>query len=95
MKKMFGLFLAAALLFAPLASPAQAEEIDFGKLTCEAFLELDEDATGLLYFWLDGYVSAKSGNTVMNTDGVESDVTELVKQCQANPKATVLKVLGQ
>ena len=94
-RKTLGAALTVALLVSPWAGSARAEKIDFSKVTCEAFADFEEDTMTMFYFWLDGYVSAKSGNTVFDTDGVEADLTELLKRCNANPKTTVLKVLGQ
>ena len=95
MKKLLGIILAAAFLAAPLAGLARAESVDFSKVTCGEFVGLDQDDLTVFYFWLDGYLSAKSGNTVLNLDGVQSDMEELFKLCQANPRTPVLKALGQ
>ena len=98
MKKLLGLFLAVALLSASWAGVAQAEKIDFNKFTCNQFVELaegdDADTLAMLYFWLDGFVSAKSGDLVMDTDNVENDLNELLKLCKADRNSRLLSVLG-
>ena len=93
--KILGAALAVALLVSPWAGSARAEKVDFSEITCEAFVDFDEETTTMFYFWLDGYASAKSGDTVFDTDSVESDLAELLKLCSANPKATILKMLEQ
>ncbi len=95
MKRVFVMILAAAfLLAAPLSGPAMADKVDFAKVTCGEFVELEVDELAMMYFWLDGYVSAKTDNTVMDTDGVEGDMTALVEACGANTESTVLNVIG-
>jgi acid stress chaperone HdeB len=96
MKTLLGLFLAAALLLAPLAGPAQAEKVDLGKLTCGQFLEIDnEQELAYLFFWLDGYVSGKTGNTVLDPNTVEEDLKALVEMCQGKKNTPLLKALGK
>jgi hypothetical protein len=56
----------------------------------------DEGSLVLVYGWIDGYLSAKSGNTNVDLGAFESNVTELAKACEQNPKANLLKtVQGQ
>lgn len=96
MKKLLLMILAAMWLVFPLAKPAQADDkLDMGKVTCAEFLELDPEEIAYLYFWLDGYLSAKSGDLVLDPSTAESDVEELMKACRANKNSTLLKVLGQ
>ena len=95
MKRLWLFIPAFIFLAAFLAGPAQAEKIDFGKVTCAEFMEFDEDSVAALYFWLDGYFSAKTGDLVLDTDNVESDMQALFEMCQANPKTPLLKVIGQ
>ena len=95
MKTLSGLLLAAVLLSAPLAGVAQAEKVDFGKVTCGQFIEFDENTMTMFYFWLDGYVSAKTGNSVIDTDAVEGDLTALLQKCNASKQSTLLKVIGK
>jgi hypothetical protein len=95
MKKIPGLLLAALLLAAPLAGSARAEKIDFGKITCEEYMKTDGGDQAYFYFWLDGYVSAKTNDTVLDTEAVGKDVQALTEMCQANPGKTVLEVIGQ
>ena len=100
MKKLFGLFLAAALLSSLWIVPAQAatgaDKIDFNKFTCKQFLDLDGDDAAYFYFWLDGFVSAKTNNLVMSLDekSIENDLQQLMKMCNDNKDSRLLTVMG-
>ncbi|MCL2028947.1 MAG: HdeA family protein [Deltaproteobacteria bacterium] len=95
MKKLFGVFLGAALLLAAFwAGPVQADKVDFDKFTCGQFLELDADEMAMLYFWLDGYASAKSGDLVLDSGTVENDLKELTNMCNDNKDSRLLTVIG-
>ena len=107
MKKPFALLLAFALMSVPLSASAKTkaeasvkakaekeEEFDLGKLTCEEFLEFDEDETDMVYMWFTGYAAAKSGSTVVDMNSWEKDIKKLQKICAAKKKSVVLKVLG-
>ncbi len=91
MKKLACLAVVACLCFAaPLA--AHAEKVDMSKVTCAQMFE-DEDTATYMYFWLDGYFSAKSGNTVLDAGGVEQDMEALVQLCTPDPDKKILDLL--
>ena len=92
MKKMFFAIVLAAMFAMPMN--ASAEKIDFGKLKCSAFMELDAQTMGMFYFWLDGYASAKTGDTTLDVNAVENNLTQIMKVCKQNPKKTVLSVIA-
>ena len=98
MKKLFGLLLTAALLTLPLTGIAQAQKIDFGKFTCGDFIKLAEAGDGetiaALYMWLDGYISAKSGNTETDLSAVESNLEEVLKVCKGKKGTKILTAIG-
>lgn len=89
MKKLFSL-LAIILLCATAPLAASAEKLDMGKISCRDFMQMDEDALAYLYFWLDGYVSAKSGDTVLDTDSVENDLRAMLDACEDAPRKKLL-----
>jgi len=95
MKKLLVMIFAAILVVFPLVNPALAAKVDMGKLTCAQFIELDVEETAYVYFWLDGYFSAKSGDLVLDTTTAGDDIDEIIKRCEANKGTTVLKILGQ
>ena len=99
MKKSLRLILAATFLAAFLtvtpAGLARAEKIDFSKVTCSQFLDFDGDDAAAFYIWIDGYVSAKTGNTVLDTGTIESDLEGLINICRNNPNKTILGMINQ
>ena len=61
--------LLAALVAATLCIPAVAsadDETDMAKITCKEFLSAGESEKGLMLTWIDGYMSARSDNTMMS-----------------------------
>ena len=89
MKKLCCLCLFAALCVVfPLT--ASAEKLDMGKFTCKALMELEGDEGAMVYFWLDGYVSHMTGNNVIDTTTIESDMQALMEMCQKNPGMKIL-----
>ena len=92
MKKLFFAIVLAAMFAMPMN--ASAEKVDFGKLKCSAFMELDAQTMGMFYFWLDGYASAKTGDTKLDVSAVENNLTQIMKVCQKNPNKSVLSIVA-
>jgi acid stress chaperone HdeB len=82
------LLAALALTLAPVAEArkGQIQDIDFGAISCKAFLNdlstASEEDAGAIFLWLDGYLSGVSGDTVLRWDGMGSFAEELVNRCQ-------------
>lgn len=94
MKKLCFAIVLAAIFAMPMNASAKGDKIDFGKLKCGAFVELDSETTTMLYFWLDGYASAKTGDTRLDVTAVENNLTQIMKVCQKNPNKTVLSIIA-
>lgn len=94
MKKLCFAIVLAAMFAMPMSASAKADKIDFGKLKCSAFMELDAQTMTMFYFWLDGYASAKTGDTKLDASAVESNLTQIMKVCQQNPNKTVLSIVA-
>ena len=92
MKKLCFAIVLAAMFAMPMS--ASAEKIDFGKLKCSSFMELDAQTMTMFYFWLDGYASAKTGDTTLDVNAVENNLTQIMKVCKQNPKKSVLSVIA-
>ncbi|KUG27728.1 hypothetical protein ASZ90_002416 [hydrocarbon metagenome] len=100
MKKIVGVCAVIGLLFAfsttAMAKGNKADNVQFGTLTCQDFLEgvaqSDEASVGLILMWLDGYLSGVSGDTELKWDGFESFSTALAETCAKSPKKKVLDV---
>ena len=48
----------------------------------------------MFYFWLDGYASAKTGDTKLDAGAVENNLTQIMKVCQKNPNKSVLSIVA-
>ena len=92
MKKLCFAIVLAAMFAMPMS--ASAEKIDFGKLKCSSFMELDAQTMTMFYFWLDGYASAKTGYTKLDAGAAENNLTQLMKVCQKNPNNSVLSIVA-
>lgn len=100
MKKIVGVCAVIVLLFAfsttAMAKGKKADNIQFGTLTCQDFMDgvaqSDETSVGLILMWLDGYLSGVSGDTELKWDGFESFSTALAETCATSPKKKVLDV---
>ena len=66
MKKFIMAAVAAAFLCSPAAS--FAADMDMAKIKCSEFLSQKEDDIVTIVIWVDGYLSAKSGDTVMGEE---------------------------
>ena len=81
----------AAVLAAALAAPALAEGGDMAQLTCGEMLASDADSIGVIMFWIDGYLSHKTGNTIIDVKGITDNTQKIAEYCAANPTAKVLE----
>jgi hypothetical protein len=84
---------AAVGLFAMLPSVAAAgEKLDMAELTCKQFLA---DEQGLLptAFWIDGYLSHASGNTVIDPDELVENVKTVAESCAGSPDTKIIDLL--
>lgn len=88
--------VASLLISGPVAAKkAQIQNIDFGSITCGAFLkELstgNADDAGVVLMWIDGYLSGVSGDTELNWKNLETFSQELVEYCGKNTDTKVLE----
>ena len=79
-----------------LAKAKQANNINFGAITCEEFIHevagADEDSVAMVLMWLDGYLSGVSGDTRLNWNNLEGFSAKLMNGCAKKTKAKVLDV---
>jgi hypothetical protein len=94
MKKfLFCSLLALFCLTTPFAHAAAKQKVDMNKATCGDI----EDENDLLVFvsWADGYLSAKSGDMVIDLKTVETNLQHIVKICSENEKSQLKDFLKQ
>ncbi|MGC2856385.1 HdeA/HdeB family chaperone [Novispirillum sp. DQ9] len=95
-------FLAATVVALPLLFASEAfaqkklsdDHLDLGAMSCGDFLTdaetASEDDLGVLFMWLDGYLSGVSGDTVLKFSGIQSFAGRLIDYCAGRPKARLL-----
>lgn len=84
---------AALMLGTAFATSAQAESIDMASMTCND-IESEEDATYII-FWLDGYLSAETGDTTMSEEWIEELGNRIISACQSNPNQSLLDIVRE
>jgi hypothetical protein len=69
-------------------------DIDMTKVTCGDVLQIkDPQMQKAVVIWLDGYESAKTGDTVVDVYKLQDLARRLEEYCRANPSTLLLKVL--
>ena len=70
--------------FAHAAKSIQAQKMDMNKATCADL----EDENDLIVFvsWMDGYLSAKSGDMVIDLKTIEENTVHIMKTCSGDNK---------
>ena len=89
MKKLLMLAFAMMLLLSPQIVRAD-EPVDVAKISCKELVDSSEQDITLILMWLDGYISAKSNNTLMDDAWVEKLGQHLGEYCAAHPKKTIM-----
>ncbi len=78
----------ACLMAVPTVASA-GQKVDMAELTCKEFMA-DPDGIMPTIFWIDGYLSKGSGNTVIDPDQMGQNVQDVAKECNGNPDQKVL-----
>jgi hypothetical protein len=86
-------FVAAAALAAAFVMPVYAQSADMAELKCSDLVAMKAEDMGLILFWIDGYVSHKTGNTAVNFEGLAADGEKIGTYCGTNPDAKVLEYI--
>ncbi len=88
-------FLLPAILaaFVALAPSAHAEDIDMGKITCKEFMSSTQNEMTMLIFWIDGYLSGVSDNTMLTDAWLEELGDHLGSYCSKNGKHTIMQAI--
>lgn len=89
----FCLVQAAAMLFTAPTMASAEEPVDMSKLSCKEFLSADQSKIGMMLMWIDGYMSGKSDNTMMDNAWMEKLGTHMGKYCASNPQKTIMDAI--
>ena len=83
--------VAALFALAPL-SPS-AESVNMATVTCEDIGSEDEAA--YMFFWLDGYFSAKQNDTIIDDEWIAEVEEVLAKACEEGDNRPLLQILTE
>jgi acid stress chaperone HdeB len=86
-----GLVLAA--IMAP-AAHAQVT-IDFSKITCEQFIGYKVINPTQLAMWLSGYYNGQRGNTIIDTEKLSAQTSQLQDHCLRNLKEPIMQAIDK
>ena len=70
------------------------DETDMAKITCKEFLSAGESEMGLMLTWIDGYMSARSDNTMMSKAWMEKLGAHMASFCSSNPGKTIMDAMN-
>jgi acid stress chaperone HdeB len=86
---------AYGLLLALVAAPvAQAQvTIDISKITCDQFLGYKIINPNDIAMWLSGYYNAQRGNTIIDTETLAAQKSNLQEYCLRNLKVPVMQAI--
>lgn len=82
MKKLLLLTGFAALLSTNVYAAELSGKVDLAAMTCQQLLDLSNEESGAVVFWLDGHFTDE---TVIDLDGIVRVAEALGTQCRKNP----------
>ena len=68
------------------------DEQDVAKLPCKEFIS-NTNEMPMMLAWIDGYMSAKSDNTVMSSAWMEKLGKHMGEFCSKNPNKTIMEAM--
>ena len=81
--------------FAHAAKKIQAQKLDMSKATCNDIALDDVNELVVLVSWIDGYMSAKSGDMVLDLKTIEENLEHIVKTCSEDKKFKIKGFFAQ
>ncbi|WP_319484851.1 HdeA/HdeB family chaperone [uncultured Cohaesibacter sp.] len=86
--------VASLACLATLPTIASAgQNVDMTELTCKEFMA-DPDGIMPTIFWIDGYLSNATGNTVIDPDQMVKNVQDVVEACKDNPDQKIFDLFN-
>ncbi len=96
MKKMI-VFVIAAILVLSFSGAAFAKRganaVDMDEYTCNDLMKERVENIGLVLMWVDGYLSCKTGDLVLDEEWVQEMAETIGDACQANPNAYLIDIV--
>jgi acid stress chaperone HdeB len=65
--------------------------LDLSKVTCDQFVGYKITDPKNIAIWLTGYFNAKRGNTIIDTQGFDTNTRKLQDYCFRNPATPVMQ----
>src|SRR5262245_23106096 len=94
---MLKLMVSGLLFVIGAATTAHAQRaqvtVDVAKITCDQFTSYRIATPRDIAIWLSGYYNGKRGNTVLDTEGLDSDTAKLRDYCLRNPQVPVMQAI--
>jgi hypothetical protein len=91
MKTLYAAAAAVALLLGAQQALAAADsQLDVSELTCERFINYDDDNKGLIMMWFEGYYTEEDEDAVIDFGKMAGHLAKLLIACQADPSKKVL-----
>jgi hypothetical protein len=90
------LAVSGLILAVTSASSVQAQvSIDVSKITCDQYVHSKISSPNLIAAWLSGYYNAKRNNRLIDTQGMQDNVSKLQNYCsdEKNFKVPVMKAV--
>ncbi len=84
------------LLVAAYSVPAQAQVmLDVSKLTCQQFATYKVADPKLIAIWINGFQHGKRGDTLVDTQKLDTDTDKVLAFCLENPDASVMEAVDK
>lgn len=90
MKKLILIIAALSFSSATYARKESSVKFDMNELRCSELIELDEDTTGVVLTWLEGYLAGATGATRFNGEQFDKFAESLNTYCTRNLDSKVL-----
>ena len=90
MKPLYATLGAAALLLCAKPALAADNALDVGELTCEQFMNYNDDNKGLIMMWFEGYYTEEDEPATIDFGKMAGHLAKLLIACQADPRKKVL-----
>ena len=83
------------LAFAAVPNAHAQVTIDFSKITCEQFIGYKIINPTQLAMWLSGYYNGQHNNTVIDTERLAAQTSQLQDYCLRNPKVPIMQAIDK
>ncbi len=94
MKIKFLLLFFIATFFCSNVSISKANEYDMAAFSCKDYNVSTNQEKLNFIFWIDGYQSALSENTILTDEWLSKLISSITTYCSKNPNATVFDAMN-